>query len=141
MNAFLDTSVLIAAFYGDHEHHERSIALLAGQKKSTACTAAHCFAETYSVLTRMPGKDRASPDEALLFLRDARERLRTIVLDEAEYFGALESAAAAGISGGAIYDALIARCASKSKAATLYSWNVRHFKRLGDQIAARVQEP
>jgi len=29
----------------------------------------------------MPGKDRASPDEALLFLSDVRERLTTVALD------------------------------------------------------------
>ena len=34
------------------------------------------------MLTGMPGKDRVSPDEALLFLRDVRRRLTLTVLDE-----------------------------------------------------------
>ena len=100
MKAFLDTPVLVATFYGEHQHHEPSFALFVRQKKPTACTAAHCLAEVYSVLTGMPGKDRASPDEALLFLSDVRERLTTVALDETEYIKAIEEAAGGGICGG-----------------------------------------
>jgi predicted nucleic acid-binding protein len=141
VNAFLDTSVLVATFYGEHEHHEPSFALFLQQKKSTACTAAHCMAEVYSVVTGMPGKDRSSPDEALLFLRDVRERLTLVTLDELEYFNVLEHAASTGISGGSAYDALIARCALKAKAKLIYTWNVKHFNRLGESIASRVRQP
>ena len=42
MNAFFDTSVLVAAFYDGHEHHESSFDLFSQQQKSAACTAAHC---------------------------------------------------------------------------------------------------
>jgi predicted nucleic acid-binding protein len=141
VKSFLDTSVLVAAFYGDHEHHKPSIALLANQKKSIGCTAAHCLAEVYAVLTGMPGKDRVSPDEALLFLRDVRDRLTLTTLDEVEYCNVLESGAAAGTAGGATYDAIIAHCAMKVNAQTLYTWNVKHFKRFGGEAARRVQEP
>ena len=108
MKAFLDTSVLVATFYGDHQHHEPSMRLFSQLKAPTGCTAAHCLVEFYAVATGMPGRNRASPNEALLFLRDVRERLTTIALDEAEYFGVLEDAVAAGISGGTSYDLLIA---------------------------------
>ena len=141
MKTFLDTSVLVATFYGDHEHHEESFGLFLRQAKATACTAAHCLAELYSVVTGMPGKDRASPDEALLFLCDIRERLSIVALDENEYFTLLEEAAAANISGGTCYDALIAHCAMKVKAQTIYTWNVKHFNRLGAEIASRVRAP
>jgi predicted nucleic acid-binding protein len=141
MKTFLETSVLVAAFYGEHQHHEPSLALLARQKKPTACTAAQCLAEVYSVLTGMPGKDKASPDEALLFLGDVRERLTTVVLDEMEYVKVLEEAAGGGNCGGTIYDAIIGRCAVKAKAETLYTWNVRHFIRLGAKVASLVRTP
>lgn len=141
MRSFLDTSVLVAAFYGDHEHHERSIALLAEQERTTGCTAAHCLAEVYSVVTGMSGKDRVSPHEALLFLGDVRQRLATIALQETEYFAVLEGAAATAVAGESIYDAIIAHCALKARAQTLYTWNVRHFKRFGEQISSRVREP
>lgn len=141
MRVFLDTSVLVAAFYGRHEHHGPSLALLAEQRRSTGYTAAHCLAEVYSVLTGMPGKDRLSPHEALLFLGDVRQRLTTISLEGSEYFTALEGAAATGVAGGSIYDAVIAQCALKADVQALYTWNVRHFRRFGEQISSRVRAP
>jgi predicted nucleic acid-binding protein len=141
VKSFLDTSVLVATFYGEHEHHEPSFSLFSQQRKSTACTAAHCLAEIYAVVTGMPGKNRASPDEALLFLRDVRDRLTMVTLDDIEYFKVLEDAAAIAISGGTTYDAIIAQCALKAKAQTIYTWNVKHFNRLGEPVAARVRQP
>jgi predicted nucleic acid-binding protein len=141
VKSFLDTSVLVATFYSDHERHEPSFDLFSQQNKSMACTAAHCLAEVYAVVTGMPGKDRASPDEALLFLNDVRERLEMITLNEIEYFTALERAASAGILGGTVYDALIAHCAVKANAQTIYTWNVKHFNRLGENVASRVRQP
>jgi predicted nucleic acid-binding protein len=85
----------------------------------------------------MPGKHRASPDEALLFLHDALERLSIIALNGDEYLQVLEDAAAAAISGGTIYDAIIARCALKARAQMIYTWNIRHFSLFGSQIASR----
>ena len=141
MNAFLDTSVLVATFYGEHEHHEASFALFLRLNKKSGCTAAHCLSEVYSVITGMPGKDRASPDEALLFLADVRERLTLVTLDAAEYGKVLEDAAASKIVGGGIYDANIGRCALKANAEAIYTWNVKHFVRLGADIATLVKTP
>jgi predicted nucleic acid-binding protein len=141
VNAFLDTSVLVATFYGEHEHHEPSFRLFLQQQKQTGCTAAHCLAEVYSVLTAMPGKGRASPDEALLFLRDVRERLTLVTLGEIEYFKLLDDTAAHGIVGGTVYDAIVAHCALKANAESIYTWNLKHFNRLGEAIAARVRHP
>ncbi len=103
--------------------------------------AAHSLAEVYSVLTGMPAKHRASPDEALLFLNDVRERLTVVSLDEEEYLQALKNAAANGIQGGAIYDVLLARCALKVKAEAIYTWNLKDFNRLGADVASRVRTP
>ena len=139
MNAFLDTSVLVATFYGEHEHHEASFALFLRLNKKSGYTAAHCLSEAYSVLTGMPGKDRASPDEALLFLADVQARLTLVALDAAEYGKVLAEVAASKIVGGGIYDANIGRCAVKAKAEAIYTWNLKHFSRLGVDIAARVR--
>ena len=141
MKAFLDTSVLVATFYGEHEHHEPSFALFLRLNKKSGCTAAHCLAEVYSVLTGMPGKDRASPDEALLFLADVRERLTPVALDGDEYTRVLEDAATAGITGGGVHDAIIGGCAIKAKAEAIYTWNLRHFARVGGVIALRAKMP
>jgi predicted nucleic acid-binding protein len=81
MRAFLETSVLVATFYGDHEHHERSFELFVGLTKKTGFVAAHSLAETYSVITGMPGKNKVSPDEALLFIDDVRERVSVVSIE------------------------------------------------------------
>lgn len=141
MKSFLDTSVLVATFYGEHEHHDASLALFITLSRKSGCTAAHCLAEVFSVLTGMPGKNRVTPDEALLFLADVRARLTVVSLTEADYVGVLANAATAGVVGGGIYDALVARCALLAECGVLYTWNVKHFTRLGSDVAAIVQRP
>ena len=84
MKAFLDTSVLVATFYGDHEHHAPSIDLFLRHRKSEVSCAAHTLAEVYAGLTGMPGKDRVSGDEALLFIQDVRQRLTLRIGDFTE---------------------------------------------------------
>lgn len=141
MKAFLDSSVLIATFYGDHENHIASKDLfLRFSKKEIGC-AAHSLAELYAVLTGMPGKNRVSGDEALLFLDDVQERLSIISLNDKEYLEALKSAADVGIVGGGIYDAVLGYCALKANAAKIFTWNLKDFKRLGAEIARRVAIP
>jgi hypothetical protein len=95
----------------------------------------------YSVLTRLPGKHRLSGEQVLLFLENIEDRLTTIALDSTEYSSMLREAAIHGIVGGMIYDFLLGRCALKAEAKTIYTWNVEHFRRLGPEIAPRVQTP
>ena len=141
MNAFLDTSVLVATFYGDHEHHAPSLDVFLRFGKNAACCGVHSLAEVYATLTGMPGKRRVGGDTALLFLRDIREHLTLVSLDEGEYFQAIEQAAQANLASGAIYDALLGQCALKAKAAALYTWNTQDFLRLPQPIAGRVRRP
>lgn len=141
MKAFFDTSVLVAVFMEDHEHHERSFRVFAGSDKKSACCAAHSLAEIYSTLTRMPGRNRLSGEQVFLFLESIRERLALVALSGDEYSAAIREAAGAGVTGGTIYDALIAQCALKAKADTLYTWNTRHFEQFGPAIAKRLSTP
>ena len=141
MKVFLDTSVLVATFYGDHENHDTSLALFISLTRKTGCTAAHCLAEVYSVLTGMPGKDRVTPEEALLFLADVRARLAVVSLSEADYVTVLADAGTNSVVDGGIYDALLSRCAVNTRCDVLYSWNVKHFTRLGADVAALVRRP
>ena len=64
-----------------------------------------------------------------------------IALDPEEYRAAIGDAAAEDISGGTVYDALIARCALKSKATVIYTWNLKHFRRVGPEVASRARTP
>jgi predicted nucleic acid-binding protein len=101
-----DTSVVIAALLSDHPAHEAATEALG------ACqtTIAHVAAETYSVLTRLPAPHRVDAHTAATALH---ERLPStyLTLDAGGHAGAPRRLAAAGISGGATYDGLIAMTA------------------------------
>jgi predicted nucleic acid-binding protein len=131
MKGFLDTSVLVPVFYGDHVHHRASLDLFIQFHKKSGCCGAHSLAEVYSTLTRMPGKHRISGEQAMLFIGSIRERLSIIALSGDEYADALQTFSALGIVGGAIYDAVLAHCALKARAETIYSWNSRHYLQCG----------
>ncbi len=141
MKAFLDTSVLVPVFYGDHVHHRASIDLFVQFNKSTGCCGAHSLIEVYSTLTRMPGKHRISAEQAILFIGNIRERLSVISLGEDEYAQALEVSAARGIIGGSIYDAMLAHFAQRAKAGVIYTWNIRHYALCGPDINAKIKTP
>jgi predicted nucleic acid-binding protein len=138
---FFDTSVLVAAVLIQHNHHQRSLAAYLSANKKQSCCAAHNLVEVYSTLTRLPGNQRMSSDQVLVLLDDIRDRFTLTALDPEEYGSAIADAAAAGITGGTIYDGLIARCAMKAKATVIYTWNVEHFRRCGPEIASRVRTP
>ena len=142
MKAFFDSSVLVAAFYQAHVHHEASLAAIAAASKKTAFCAAHTLAEVSSVMTRLPVRPRISPDQGLLFVESIRERFSVVALVEKEYSEVIAAAAERGIGGGKIYDALILRCAAKSKAEAIFTWNLDDFRALvSDELAARLRTP
>ena len=82
-----------------------------------------------------------SAEQALLFLGNVRERLSIISLDGNEYADALFAAAELGIVGGGIYDAMLAHCALKADATTIYTWNLRHYSLCGKAITRRLRTP
>ena len=141
MKALLDTSVLVAAFLGDHENHDASLDLFLRYGKREGCCAAHSLAEVYSTVTRLPGKHRVSGDQANLLLGEIGRNLTVVALSDVEYFDAIARASAAGVVGGAIYDALIGACARKARVDTLYTWNPRHFQAPGLSFAKRIRTP
>jgi predicted nucleic acid-binding protein len=141
MRSFFDTSALVPVFYGDHVHHAASIARFILCDKTSGCCAAHSLVEVYSTLTRMPGRHRISSEQAMLFIDSIRERLSAVALDGEECADALKAAAALGIVGGGIYDAMIAHCALKAKADVIYSWNRRHYSLCGAAVTELLRTP
>jgi predicted nucleic acid-binding protein len=138
---FLDSSVLVAAVLEEHEHHQRSFLALSKANRSSAFCAAHSLAEVYATLTRYPGKQRLSAEQALLALSAFEGRLTIVALEASEYSAAIRRLAAIGITGGTIYDALIAACALRAKADVLYTWNLGQFQLLGDEVARLARTP
>ena len=89
----------------------------------------------------MPPPRRVSGDQALLFLGNIRDQLSLVALNEQEYFQMAEPAAAAGLTSGAIYDAILGHCALKADAELIYTWNTNDFLRLPEPISGRVRTP
>jgi predicted nucleic acid-binding protein len=141
MREFFDTSVFIAAFRGDHPHHEPSVRLLAAANKKHSSGAVHSLAEVYSVMSVLPVKPVIPPEQVLLFLQEIRERCTLIALDEREYFETIRRASEQGFVSGRVYDALLLRCAVKVKAETIYTWNLKHFQALAPELAGRIRTP
>ncbi|MGH9765756.1 MAG: PIN domain-containing protein [Blastocatellia bacterium] len=141
MKAFFDTSVLVPVFYGDHVHHRASLSLFIRFDKSSACCGAHSLAEVYSTLTRMPGQHRVSGAQAMLFIGNILERLSIVCLNGDEYANALKVSSGLGIVGGTIYDAMLAHCALKADAETIYTWNTNHYAQCGSEVAKRLRTP
>jgi toxin FitB len=71
----------------------------------------HAVAETYSVLTRLPGDLRLLPEDAARLLR---ERFSAPLLLSRKVAAKLpDRLSASGISGGAVYDALVGLAAAE----------------------------
>jgi predicted nucleic acid-binding protein len=102
-----DSSLVIAAFASWHESHDAARrALDAGVE-----AIEHCALETLSVLTRLPPPHRAPGDLVRDFLRE-RFPGPFLRLSAKAYRRFLFELPERGISGGAVYDALIAATAA-----------------------------
>jgi predicted nucleic acid-binding protein len=141
VKTFLDTSVLLPAFLENHEHHEASLKVFLKAEKNQSYCAGHSLAELYATATRLPGKHRLSGEQVLLFLENVGERLTIVTLAGDEYYAVVKAGAAGYIVGGMIYDAILARCALKAGAEVIYTWNTKHFQRLGADVAKRLKTP
>jgi predicted nucleic acid-binding protein len=139
LKLFFDSSVLVPVFYADHQHHQSSARAFLGADKEDFC-ALRTLGEVYATLTGLPVRPRITGPEGVAIVTQIRERLTIVSLTEREYVSTLESASPA-IVGNTAYDALIARCAIKAGATVLLTWNVRHFMRLGSDVASLIKTP
>jgi len=131
-----DTSALVATVCAWHEHHVRTRAEIARRERAgeELVLAAHSLAETYAVLTRLPGPHRLRSGDAIALLEANWGEVATTHLTAAETWRALRRAQRRGLIGGQTYDMLIAACALKARASTIITWNVRHFAAAAPEI-------
>jgi predicted nucleic acid-binding protein len=141
MTAFVDTSVLVAAFWGDHAGHDSSNALIARARRETWGCGLHSLAELYATLTAMPIRPAPGPEQVVLFVEQIPERLTILSLTETEYRRTIRDAAEQGMTSGRIFDALLLACARKFQAKTIYTWNLKHFRQLAPDLADRIRMP
>lgn len=106
MTLALDTSVAVPLLVRTHEAHDAVTAWWAGRE---IALCGHALPETYSVLTRLPGDLRLTPGDAARLLG---ERFAPALLLGTSTAGRLPDVLSAReISGGAVYDALVALAA------------------------------
>jgi hypothetical protein len=115
----LDTSAAIALVVEDHEAHVATLEAVRGRLLGLA---GHAWFETYSVLTRLPAGLRRSPADVTRLL--AHNFPASGFLGEAEALDLGRELAGLGISGGAVYDALVGAAARQHRR-SLFSGDAR----------------
>ena len=133
MKTLFDTSIIIAALVESHPKHEIAFPWLK-QAKTNAfelVIAGHTLAELYAVLSTLPIKPRISPAVAWRLINENIEAVSKIIsLTSAEYSAILKRLSASGLTGGIVYDAIIAKVAQKAGVKRLLTFNGDHFKRV-----------
>lgn len=107
----LDTSVAIPLLIATHDAHA---AVTRWRGDRDAVLSGHALAETYSVLTRLPGDVRLAPADAARLLEE--QFGAPLVLGPATAGDLPRVLATHAISGGAVYDALVALAALEHSA-------------------------
>jgi toxin FitB len=102
----LDTSVAVPLLVRSHHDHAAVVRWWNGQDVTLA---GHALAETYSVLTRLPGDARLAPADAARLL--TARFPEPLVLSGSRARKLPDTLAGLGIAGGAVYDALVALAA------------------------------
>ncbi|HET6508004.1 MAG TPA: type II toxin-antitoxin system VapC family toxin [Baekduia sp.] len=102
----MDTSVAVPLLVATHREHDRVVAWWAGRE---VALSGHAAVETYSVLTRLPGDLRLPPVDAARLL--AERFAPSLSLAQKTTRRLADTFARLDISGGAVYDALVALAA------------------------------
>ncbi len=137
-----DTSALIAGLVKSHPLYTWSALRFAqvheGDVQGFICT--HGLAELFSGLTTNP-QTRYKPAIAEAIIERLLEKFKVVDLGSDDYLAAFARAKNLHLSGGAVYDILHAQAFLKAGADSLVTLNAKHFLRLGDDIASRVESP
>ncbi len=138
MRIAFDTSVLVAGLVEAHPEFARASLWLdaADRGDITAVWAMHAYAETWSVLSRLPLAERLEPFTVTEILRALVAAHPPAELTLADYEEAAGRCAAAGVRSGAIFDALHLVLAERLGAQALLTFNLKDFTRLSPQIRA-----
>lgn len=107
----VDTSVALPLIMSSHPDHAAVTRWWTGRE---VALSGHALAETYSVLTRLPGDARHAPADAARLIA---ERFSPPLLLSAKAAQSLpRTLAGLDISGGAVYDAMVALAAKENGA-------------------------
>ncbi len=102
----LDTSVAVPLLVQTHSAHRL---VVEWWRRRPVALSGHALAETYAVLTRLPGDIRLAPADAALLLAERFEAPLLVKPAEARRLPLV--LAGMGVAGGATYDAVVALAA------------------------------
>ena len=102
----LDASAAVALVQTTNANHSVVVERTKGKRLGLA---GHAMFETYSVLTRLPGNQRVGPRQAVAIIRHNFPSSHALRASSAP--DVLETLVTAEVSGGAVYDGLVALAA------------------------------
>lgn len=108
MTVAVDTSVAVPLLVRSHQHHAEVVRWWDGRELALS---GHALAETYSVLTRLPGDARLAAEDAARLLDARFAAPLTLSGPRAQTVHATLSRL--GVAGGAVYDGLVALAAKQ----------------------------
>lgn len=144
MKILFDTSVLVAGIVEAHPRHSGAASWLRRARSGEVefLAASHTLAELYSTLSALPVRPRISPSEAWRLVQEnVATSAHLIALSPADYSLTIQRASERGLSGGVIYDALIARAAEIAGANHLLTLNEADFRRIWPEGASLLLVP
>jgi predicted nucleic acid-binding protein len=139
VNAFLDTSVVLASLDPDESHHLACDRLIAAGGHRLYV---HALAETFSILTGGHQGRRLGPAAAArLIEQSVLPYVQAVALEGSAMAAALAECEKRGVRGGAVYDWLHLASARAVGAEVLYTLNLRDFQALSVPGDPRVEMP
>jgi len=144
LKVLFDTSVLVAGMVQSHDSHSIAHEWLsrAKHKEFDFFVSVHSLLECYAVLTSMPLSPPISPDTAHRLVKEnVRSQASVVNHDGDDYARVLSQLSEAEITGGAVYDALIATAAQNESVDRLLSLNVKDFARFDWLDEVEVHHP
>jgi predicted nucleic acid-binding protein len=142
MKTLFDTSLIVSGIVESHPMHAKCLLWLQRAKTGEVecIVVSHSLPETYAVLTTLPVKPRISPLVAQRLIdKNLQAIARIVPLTIADYRTTIETMAEMGLSGGTVYDALIATVARRLSVDKLLTLNADDFRRVwpeGKQVIA-----
>lgn len=144
MKALFDSSVLVAASVEVHPRHGVALPWLRRARRGEIdlYVASHSLTECYGVLTTLPVRPRIAPATASRLIRDNIQSVaRLVSLTANEYAAVIDDLAERGLTGGIVYDALIAAAARKSEVERLVKLKPDDFRRAWPEGTKRILSP
>ena len=129
-DTLMDTSVAVPLLLANHPDHARVVAWARG--KSLAF-AGHAIFETYAVLTRLPADSRLTPDQACRLIDQYSQTEHRLDMPSRDVIHLM---AEQDVTGGQVYDALVALAATGGRLATRDRRALGLYNRLGVGVEA-----